>query len=53
LTDVDFDVVIHRLAQQDVDGIFSWLSQRSRSGAIRWYAAFLQAVGQSNRQAGA
>jgi plasmid stabilization system protein ParE len=44
LNAVEYSVVVHRLAQQDVENIYAWLSRRSRPGAVRWYAAFLQAV---------
>uniref|UniRef100_A0A7C2JY70 Type II toxin-antitoxin system RelE/ParE family toxin n=1 Tax=Schlesneria paludicola TaxID=360056 RepID=A0A7C2JY70_9PLAN len=41
---VEYLVVIHGLAEQDVDTIYSWLGKRSRAGAVRWYAALLQSI---------
>lgn len=39
-----YTVAILRRAQADVDHIYDWIAERSPSGAIRWYAAFLEAT---------
>ena len=42
--DLSHQVVILRLANEDVDFIFKWLQERSPFGANRWYAAFLDSA---------
>ena len=39
-----FKIVLLRRAQSDVDVIYGWIAKRSKSGASRWYSAFLDAT---------
>ena len=38
-----FQVILLRLAREDVDSIYEWLTERSPAGASRWYSALLDA----------
>jgi plasmid stabilization system protein ParE len=38
------EVDLTRRARRDVEEIYEWIAERSRDGANRWYAAFLQAL---------
>jgi len=38
-----FQVILLRLASEDVDSIYEWLTGRSPAGASRWYSALLDA----------
>jgi plasmid stabilization system protein ParE len=42
--DSQFEVVVLRLAREDVETIFQWIHQRSTGGADRWYQAFREAA---------
>ena len=47
-----FSVAILARAQSDVDQIYDWLNKRSPSGALRWYAAFCEAIRELQEDAG-
>lgn len=38
--DSQFEVVVLRLAREDVETIFQWIHERSLGGADRWYRHF-------------
>jgi plasmid stabilization system protein ParE len=39
-----YRVILGGRAAADVDHIYAWIKERSKRGAVRWYAAFLQAA---------
>ena len=39
-----FKVIVLQRASEDVDSIYTWLFQKSPSGAVRWYSYFMEAA---------